>query len=938
MMGDTGALLERELEVAELGAAVLRAKAGFGGTVLVEGPAGIGKSELLAAARGLAAKAGMRVLSGRGAELEHEFAHGVTRQLFEPLLVRAAPEDRRRLLAGAARLCQPIFEPETLVVPPPDAFATLHGLYWLAVNASDSTPLLLAVDDLHWSDRPSVQFLEYLAGRLDGLPVLVVAALRPAEAGAETLGFSTLVPARIEPRPLSEHGSAQLVRRELAEDADPAFCRSCHAASGGNPLLLTELLRTLAREGIPATERSSRAILELGSKAVSRTVQARLGKLAPEVVRFAKAAAVLGDDAAFRDAAALADLSAEAAYEAIAALYQLGILRREPRIEFVHPLVRAAIYDDLAPGERQRAHARAARTLVDAGGSPEHVAAHLLLVAPGADPDVVEILRGAARRALAKGGAGVAAAYLRRALEEQAPDAERADVLFELGSAEVLTDGAAAVDHLSEALGLVSDPSRRAVIAGILAHALVFADRPHEAVATARGAIDQIGDRDPALRRRLEVIVHQATSVEPSLRAVGEELSARVRAGPDGDDVGAKALLANVAYLDARAFSSAAEAVTRAQRALAGGVLLAEDNGGAAWIGAGTVLAMADSDLALPTFSAGIEAASVRGNIFAFAANKIFRCQAHLMRGDLAAAIADGAEALEATFTAGIEVGPRQAAAYFADALMEHGDLDGAERALARASTRTEVPDSWTWHAFFDTRSRLRILRGDLRGGLAETIECGRRIEAIGLHNPAWIAWRSRAALCLTQLGEDPGRARRLIDEELRLARRWGAPRALGAALRARGLVLGGGDGVNSLREAVDVLDASPARLELARALTDLGATLRRAGQRATAREPLIRGLEIAHRCGAMPLAERARAELRAAGARPRSFHRTGAESLTPSERRVADMAAQGLTTREIAQQLFVTPKTIEVHLTNSFRKLGISSRQELRSALSRDE
>lgn len=937
-MGDTGALLERDLELAELGAAVTRARAGSGGTVLLEGPAGIGKSELLAAARGLAAKAGMLVLSARGAELEHEFAHGVTRQLFEPLLFRASPEDRRRLLAGAAGLCQPVFEPEALIAPPPDAFATLHGLYWLAVNAGDSSPLLLAVDDLHWSDRPSVQFLEYLAGRLDGLPVLVVAALRPAEAGAETLGFSSLVPDRVQPGPLSEHGSAQLVRRELSGEADPAFCRSCHAASGGNPLLLTELLRTLAREGIPPTERSSRAILELGSKAVSRTVQARLGKLAPEVVRFAKAAAVLGDDAAFRDAAALAELAAETAYEAIAALYQLDILRREPRIEFVHPLVRAAIYDDLAPGERQRAHAGAARTLIDAGGSPEHVAAHLLLLAPGTAPGVVEVLRTAAKRALAQGGAGVAASYLRRALEEDVPDPERADVLFELGSAEVLTDGAAAVDHLSKALELASDPSRRAVIAGTLAHALLYADRLHEAVATAKGAIDEIDDRDPPLRRRLEVIVHQATSLEPPLRAVAEEISARVRASADGGDIGAKALLANVAFLDARSFSSAAQAVARATRALEGGLLLAEDNGGAAFIGAGIVLAMADSDSALPTFSAGIEAASTQGNIFAFAASKIFRCQAHLMRGDLAAAIADGAEALDATLAAGIQIGPRQAAAYFADALMEHGDIDGAERALARATTQAEVPDSWTWHAFCDTRSRLRLLRGDLRGGLAETVECGRRVEALGVHNPAWIAWRSRAALCLTQLGEDPGRARRLADDELRLARRWGAPRALGAALRARGLVLGGEDGVNSLRQAVDVLDASPARLELARALTDLGATLRRAGQRATAREPLTRGMELAHRCGAVPLAERARAELRATGARPRSFHRTGADSLTPSERRVAGMAAQGLTTREIAQQLFVTPKTIEVHLTNSFRKLGISSRQQLRSALSRNE
>jgi DNA-binding CsgD family transcriptional regulator len=176
--------------------------------------------------------------------------------------------------------------------------------------------------------------------------------------------------------------------------------------------------------------------------------------------------------------------------------------------------------------------------------------------------------------------------------------------------------------------------------------------------------------------------------------------------------------------------------------------------------------------------------------------------------------------------------------------------------------------------------------------------------------------------------------ARRLGSEEVELARQWGAPRALGKALRTAGLVEGGEAGLSLLRAAVDVLQDSPALLERARALTELGAALRRANRRAEAREPLRQGLEVAHGCGAKPLAQRAHTELVATGARPRRLALSGVEALTPSERRVADMAADGMTNRDIAQALFVTPRTVEVHLSNAYRKLGISARSQLSDAL----
>jgi DNA-binding CsgD family transcriptional regulator len=264
---------------------------------------------------------------------------------------------------------------------------------------------------------------------------------------------------------------------------------------------------------------------------------------------------------------------------------------------------------------------------------------------------------------------------------------------------------------------------------------------------------------------------------------------------------------------------------------------------------------------------------------------------------------------------------------------MEQGKLDEAEAALARADLGDALPDSARLLYLRDSSARLRLLRGDLNGGLAEMLDAGRRFESVGSRNPAYIAWRSPAALALHQLGEQD-EARRLAGEELELARAWGAPRALGAALRAAGLTEGGDHGLALLEEAVQVLGDSPAKLEHAKARTELGAALRRANRRSQAREQLRQAVELATICGATDLAARAERELLATGARPRRIALSGADSLTPSERRVAELAASGPTNREIAQALFVTQRTIEVHLTSIYRKLGISSRSQLAAAL----
>jgi DNA-binding CsgD family transcriptional regulator len=227
----------------------------------------------------------------------------------------------------------------------------------------------------------------------------------------------------------------------------------------------------------------------------------------------------------------------------------------------------------------------------------------------------------------------------------------------------------------------------------------------------------------------------------------------------------------------------------------------------------------------------------------------------------------------------------------------------------------------------------VRIETGSPGRGVEELLQVGETVRLLPFDNPGTAPWRSWAAEGLRLLDRND-EARVLAADELALARRWGDPQIIGAALRVLGLVEGGRAGIGLLREAVEVLAGSQARLEHARALVDLGAALRRTNQRIEARERLREGVDLALRSGAFRLAGRANDEIAATGARPRKVLQTGLDALTTSERRVGQLAADGMTNKEIAQTLFVTIKTVEVHLSHAYRKLEISSRAQLQTAL----
>src|SRR5215211_1121809 len=265
-------LLERDRELELLDELVQRALAGDPVVALVEGPAGIGKSRLLAAARELAGSAGFRVLAARGSELEQEFAFGVVRQLFESLL--ADPDRRQRWLSGAARRAARAFGPPTDEDAPRDvSYEVLYGLFWLTANIAADGPLLLSIDDLHWCDQASLRFVAYLERRLEGLQVLIAGAARAGEQRTNTRLLAEIAgdPAAVSIRPvaLSDAAVAELVRERLGAGAERRFCAACHEATGGNPLLLGELLKELQAEGVPPDAAHARVISDVGPRRVA---------------------------------------------------------------------------------------------------------------------------------------------------------------------------------------------------------------------------------------------------------------------------------------------------------------------------------------------------------------------------------------------------------------------------------------------------------------------------------------------------------------------------------------------------------------------------------------------------------------------------------------------------------------------------------------------
>ena len=411
------------------------------------------------------AEAGVATLSAVGSELEGEYAFGVVRQLFEPAIRALSKRERAGIFEGAAALAEPVldFSADPAVE---GQFSAMHGLYWLGVNLSRERPLLLAVDDAHWADTASLRWLAYLLNRLDGLPILVAIATRPAQSGAQGEVLATVLahprPRIVQVGPLGKDSVAALVRSALGARPDPAFTAACLQATAGNPLGLNELLRDLKAREVSPTSDAAVNLDRRAPDAIARRVQKDLGLLGDSAARLASALAVIGDGTELRLIARLAGLEVDRAAEAADDLFAADLIAPERPPRFVHPLLRAAVYDGLPAASRQNLHRRAAEILASNAAEPEVVAAHLLRCEPGRSTDAVKWLRAAAPLALRRGAPATAVSYLTRALAEDVDTPMRSAVLAELGSAEhVAGDHPGAADHLREALTGTTDGHAR---------------------------------------------------------------------------------------------------------------------------------------------------------------------------------------------------------------------------------------------------------------------------------------------------------------------------------------------------------------------------------------------------------------------------------------------------------------------------------------------
>ncbi len=872
----------------------------------------------------------MTVLWARASELERDYPLGVVRQLFEAVV--ADPGRRETALAGAAEAARPVFD-GVAGHEEGGSFATLHGLYWLALNLAEQRPLLLAVDDIQWADRQSLRFLAYLAHRLDGERMLLAATRRSSDQGTDPAVLADLahdpLAVLVHPRPLSAYAVRGLVRARLGADADPSFCDECHVATGGNPLLLGQLLTALRADGTEPTAEHTAMVSDIGARAVSRSVLPRLARL-PEAARaVARAIAVLGEGASLPAVSALAGVSEDRTAQATAELARAEILDREQPLRFVHPLVREAVYEELSPAERQLEHARAAAVLRAAGAPEDQVATQLLNAPARGEAWVAELLHDAGRAAQRRGAGDSAVAYLRRSLAEPPPGALRPRVLTDLGLAETLTEAPAAIEHLTAAYGTVADPLERVSIALTLARLWCFSPTPERAFELTRQAAALVPPGQDDALMQLEAMKHFATiHFGVADLAVARELE-RYRGGVDRPGPGARMLEAMTAFVWMLQCGPADRCAALALRALRGGELVAVDESFLI-IAAMSVLIAADRDEAVTMWDTIRAVAHRRGSLFSALAVNLWSGFTLSRRGDLTGAEPLMRQADHEMQVWGVlgPVGRAYAWGMLTEVLVERGDLAGARSILTEAAPPEGASEGE--NHLRRARAEYALASGEVDATLAaaqDYAEQGRYIL-----NPAWSSWRSQRALALHRAGR-AGDAAADAADEVALARRFGAPRALGRSLRVLGMV-DPGDGMPRLREAVEVLTDSPARLEYARALTALGSALRRARQPTEAREPLRQALDLATACGADALAQQARAELQAAGARPRREARHGVQALTPSERRVAAMAAEGAANKLIAQSLYVTPKTVELHLSSAYRKLGIRSRRELPAAL----
>jgi DNA-binding CsgD family transcriptional regulator len=914
-------LYERSAEIAAIDAAVARLAEGRGSSLLFEARAGRGKSTLLEYAVEQGAAAGARALTVRSRHLASAAPFEVLRRLLGPAVEEAGGPEA---LTGAARFAAPLFTPGADLSQGID-----YGCLWLIAWLADQSPLVLAVDDAQWADTASIRVLLDVQAELEVHPVALVLASRPVEnpevqrllaTMAAHPECSVLTPAR-----LSREAVAGVASEVLGHPVEEEFVDECLKVSGGNAFYLQELLRPLKGD-------EHEQALAPGSASLRRTVSWRLGELGQEATQLAQAAAVLGDGCALHGAAELAGLDEPIAVREAARLEAASILRQGDPMEFLHPLVRAAVEADLPKVVAGELHARAGRMLWESGESPGPVAQHLL-AAPGAgDPRVTELLADQGQVALAAGSYALAKRLLVRALDEPAPADRHDSLLVALARAEhALHELDDAQAHLEEAME--STDRLVAVEAAVVMFEVLFsANRYAELGNLYRRALGlrPYGDSRVEVQLRAELVYVVVMAVDPEIRDLPAELALTDATSLSVDRDVDRYLLVMAAIHERTLQHGTTERLdanlTRAVASIPEDPAALGEYDLRVALGAATFLAGEDSSAAEAILDRVAPAAARLAGVFPEIQADLDhrRIVYALYRGDFEDALSRLDLAEELTARHGLTAFDGHHRFVRGRIALERGAYAEAGQLLA-----DPIGEDTVYPALG------ALLAGHAAQAVAilETLDLSRDPEAAA--RPIEVELQPH--LIATHAYELRGDRRTAVaeaDRELALRRRYGPPSALALALRRRASFMPSREALGLLEEALAVTDGTTRRPVLARVLLSYGAALRRSDRLQDAREPLYRAADLATEMGMERVRENAYRELSLAGARPRRARATGPASMTDAQQQVASLAAQGLTNREIAERLFVTIKTVETHLMAVYRKLGIRTRDELAAVL----
>lgn len=920
-------LVERDAQIDQIASRLDAAASGHGGTALLIGPAGLGKTALIRASTVMATERTFTVLAATGEQLGTRSPFGVVRNLFDRALMALDASQMDAIASGPAQLA--VAHVLGRGAEPVEYGDLQASLSWLVDALAESGPLMLAVDDVQWADDESVLFLSSLRHRLVELPVMVLAAVREASPEQRTPALAGLVADRdalvLRLAPLSPAGVGDLVR-DVWGDVDGDVTDAAAEVTGGNPFLLLAVTRLLA-----GTQRVTvQAVRDTVPSSVIDSVVDRLAGLDRAESSIAKAVAVL-ESTTTAVATELMGLDLDTAARAADNLRAVGLFEQQPGLTYRHALLRNAVYAATGADTREQLHRAAARLL--APRDVHSAAAHLLESGGTGDPWAVDLLLSAAESAMSEGAPHSAVALLRRAAAEPPAAADAAGVLLQLGLAEMRTLDERCVVTLGEAEPMLVDDGDRARCALALAEAYSYAGLHEPAADVLERTLEVVADPDLSLELEAALI---ATGLLVPARVASARMRLDARPGLLGESR-AERLFLNQQLTNAVGTNQPAAVI----RDLARRALHPSDSPERTeWVWARLFLAaIGDYDEVRNLTDDGFARAAAKGSVVGFVTASFVRGTAEFEAGALPVA--------EQHFRAMLEVGEANSPGDLVSLLGRSGlsqtlALEGnVSQALDLLAVFPEdSPPNAPVNgiaALLYARAVARHAAGHHEGALAAAQSLGALLADLDVDSPTWASWRPVAIGPLRALGR-LDEARALAHENFSLCERAQVPDLLGEALRLVGETAEDhAEGVSALERSVDVLAGSEGRLAEGLARLSLGSALRRAGQRSRAREELLAGRALVAVCGAAPWIEYAEAELAAAGSRTTRLELTGTGALTASERRIADLAAQGLTNTEIGRMLFVSHKTVETHLSRVYRKLSIAGRGELVAALAGD-